>query len=86
MKIRQSTREFHVSLQANFQPTTTARNLGVIARSIAGDLHIKPRAEVAMGELPLPRDHFGGRFDSRSELLSSDFGVQARRDAVKLIG
>jgi len=48
MKIRQSTREFHVSLQANLQPILTARNLGVIVRSIAEDLHIKPRVELAM--------------------------------------
>ncbi|MGA3267048.1 MAG: transcriptional regulator [Verrucomicrobiota bacterium] len=36
----------HRMLNRNGNPT--ARNLGVIVRSIAEDLHIKPRVEVAM--------------------------------------
>lgn len=30
------------------KPTLTARNLGVIVRSIAEDLHLKPRVEAVM--------------------------------------
>jgi len=48
MKIQQSAREFHVALQANLQPIWTARNLGMIVRSIAENLRITPRVEVAM--------------------------------------
>ena len=48
MKIRQSTREFHVVVPARPSGNPMARNLGVIVRSIAEDLHIKPRVEVAM--------------------------------------
>jgi DNA-binding phage protein len=33
----------------NRNGNTTARNLGMIVRSIAEDLHIKPRVEVAVG-------------------------------------
>jgi hypothetical protein len=48
MKIRQSTREFHVLVPAQPSGNPTARNLGLIVPSIAEDLHIKPCVEVAM--------------------------------------
>ena len=42
----------HRMLNRNGNPT--ARNLGVIMRTIAGDLNIKPRVEVAAGKNPTP--------------------------------
>ena len=48
MKIRQSTRDFHFLVPAQPSGNPTARNLGVIVRSIAEDLHIKPRVELTM--------------------------------------
>jgi hypothetical protein len=35
-------------IASQLQPILAARNLGVIVRSIAEDLHIKPRVKVAM--------------------------------------